>query len=343
MENLEPICQALIARLQSEKDSGETGLALTPQARADVLALSKSGAGRRSSNARASQQRPAPSRQSSARPAPEPERERERPTRLAAPVVRPEPASQEPAATSAERSSLVNSLLRNEALAMTVAQPASGEPPSAPLTGSKVEQITAIRRRVWEKFSANPLESLRKTMVFSVGNTDARLMLVGEAPGAEEERRYEPFVGPAGQTLTKMLVAMGLEREEVYISNIVKFRPIKTPGSEVGNRPPTPEEIAQFREYVLEEARVIKPEIIIALGGTATKGLLQIDGAMKNLHGRFHDLDGMPVMVTYHPSWLLQYGTLANKRTVWEDLLLVMERLGMPISGKQRGFFLPKE
>jgi DNA polymerase len=168
-------------------------------------------------------------------------------------------------------------------------------------------------------------------------------MLVGEAPGAEEEKQYEPFVGPAGQTLTKMLAAMELDRKDVYISNIVKFRPIKTPGSEVGNRPPTPEEIEQFRPYIMEEVRVIKPEIILALGGTATKGLLQLAGSMGSLHGRFHDLEGTPVMVTYHPSWLLQYGTLQNKRTVWEDLLLVMERLGLPISARQRGFFLPKE
>ena len=345
MPNLQPIAEAVLKRLRAEQDAGEAGLALTPVARAEVLALAGATKGRRPARREA-----APVRE----PAPRPSISRETPP--SQPRTSPEPAPREwpvpaqiaePAPPSAARPSLVSSLLKNDppARATPTAAPVAssgGEPPHAPLTGSKVEQIAAIRRQVWEKFSVHPLPTLRKTMVFSVGNTDTRLMLVGEAPGAEEERQYEPFVGPAGQTLTKMLGAMELGREQVYISNIVKFRPIKTPGSEIGNRAPTPEEIAEFRPYILEEARLIKPEIILALGGTATKGLLQIEGTMKALHGRFHDLEGIPVMVTYHPSWLLQYGSLENKRMVWEDLMLVMERLGMPISAKQRAFFLPK-
>lgn len=340
-------------RLRAEQDAGETGLALSAVARAEVLAL----AGAKSKRPARRENAPGPARREpSARPLSQ-VRESLEPAPRARPAAPDKSGggsghnSAAPTPQPAVRESLVSSLLKNDApiraTATATPPPAAstkgGEPPSAPLTGSKVEAIAAIRRRVWEKFSVNPLSTLRNTMVFSVGNTDARLMLVGEAPGAEEEKQYEPFVGPAGQTLTKMLGAMELSRDQVYISNIVKFRPIKTPGSNVGNRAPTPEEIDQFREYILEEARVIKPEVIIALGGTATKGLLQIEGTMKALHGRFHDLEGLPVMVTYHPSWLLQYGSLENKRMVWEDLMQVMERLGMPISAKQRAFFLPKE
>lgn len=322
---MKELCDELIRRLQAEEAGGETGIALSPDTRAEVLALAR---GKTRGSAR-----PAATRRPTMEPSAEPPRK----------VAPPAPAAEKPAPAPEKRASLVSSVLGTAKAGPPAPVVEGGLPPGAVLTGSKVEAISAIRRRVWEKFSVQPVLTLRKTMVFSVGNTDARLMLVGEAPGAEEERQYEPFVGPAGQLLTKMLAGMGISREEVYISNIVKFRPIKEEGKETGNRPPTPEEIAQFRDYIMEEVKVIQPELILALGATATKGLLQMDGAMKDLHGHFHDLEGTPVMVTYHPSWLLQYGSQANKRKVWEDLLLVMERLGLPISAKQRNHYLPKE
>ena len=179
-------------------------------------------------------------------------------------------------------------------------------------------------------------------MVFATGNSDARIMLVGEAPGYEEERKREPFVGPAGQKLTDILKAMGIPREEVYISNIVKFRPA-TPRQTTNNRKPSPEEMAACLPFILAEVEIVKPECIIALGGTAAEGLLGISGSVGSMRGSWHEFGGIPLRVTYHPSYLLRsQSDLSTKRQVWEDMLAVMERLGMPVSEKQRGFFLPK-
>lgn len=179
-------------------------------------------------------------------------------------------------------------------------------------------------------------------MVFAVGNPDAKLMLVGEAPGFQEEKEREPFVGPAGQKLNDILKAMGIAREEVYISNIVKFRPA-TPRQTTNNRKPTPEEMASCMPFVRQEIEIIQPQCIVALGGTAAEGLLGISGAVGAMRGSWHEFDGIPVRVTYHPSYLLQSGANNSiKRQVWEDMLTVMEKLAMPISEKQRGFFLPK-
>jgi DNA polymerase len=189
---------------------------------------------------------------------------------------------------------------------------------------------------------ARSLGTLRGTMVFATGNPDARIMLVGEAPGYEEEKKREPFVGPAGQKLTDILKAMGLAREEVYISNIVKFRPV-TPRQTTNNRKPTLEEMASCLPFIRAEVEIVKPECIIALGGTAAEGLLGLNGSVGSMRGSWHEFGGIPVRVTYHPSYLLRsQSDLATKRQVWEDMLAVMERLGMPISDKQRGFFLPK-
>jgi DNA polymerase len=179
-------------------------------------------------------------------------------------------------------------------------------------------------------------------MVFATGNPEARLMLIGEAPGYQEEKEREPFVGPAGQKLNEILKAMGLSREEVYISNIVKFRPAM-PKQTTNNRKPTPEEMATCLPFVRAEIGIIQPECIIALGGSAAEGLLGLAGTVASMRGPWHDFEGTPVCVTYHPSYLLQSGG-ANpvKRQVWEDMLRVMEKLGLPISDRQRGYFLPK-
>jgi DNA polymerase len=179
---------------------------------------------------------------------------------------------------------------------------------------------------------------LRETRVFSTGNPDARLLFVGEAPGAEEERQGEPFVGPAGQLLTRMIAAMGLQREETYITNIVKFRPA-VPNQGESNRKPTREEMAACLDFVLAEIEIVKPEVIVALGATAACGLLGSEEPVGRLRNQFHSLGGVPLMVTFHPSYLLRNTNLSERRKVWEDLLLVMERLQLPISPKQRAFF----
>jgi DNA polymerase len=212
--------------------------------------------------------------------------------------------------------------------------------------------LAAVKARAEIGERARGLGTLRDTMVFAVGNPDSPLMLVGEAPGAEEEKQGEPFVGPAGQLLDKMLVAMGLDRGGVYISNLCKFRPAISGGAQgSGNRAPTAEEMAACVEFVREEIAIIRPRVIVALGATASEGLLGRKVAITRERGQWQTFEGIPLMLTLHPSYLLraaQEGPVrgnAEKRKVWEDLVAVMDRLGMLVSEKQRGFFrkVPRE
>ncbi len=206
----------------------------------------------------------------------------------------------------------------------------------------KAEQLAGLRQQAETWTSAISLGTLREKMVFATGNPDAEIMLVGEAPGYNEEKEGEPFVGPAGQKLNDILKAMGLKREDVYISNLVKFRPAM-PKQTTNNRKPTPEEMAACLPLVMAEISVVQPKIIIALGGTAAEGLIGLEGTVGSMREKWHDLSGIPTRVTYHPSYLLQSGGSNKvKRSLWEDMLATMEKLGMPISEKQRSFFLPK-
>jgi DNA polymerase len=186
-----------------------------------------------------------------------------------------------------------------------------------------------------------------KKVVLGVGSLDAKIFFCGEAPGAEEEVQGEPFVGAAGQLLTKMIKAMGVDRAQVYIGNIMNWRPeLPTPPGidQVGNRPPTAEEMAFCLPFLKAQLEIVQPEVIVALGATAAAGLLGA-GSFKTLgeiRGRWQTFAGRPVMVTYHPSYLLRNNSNRAKRTVWEDLLQVMERVQFPISDKQRNFFLER-
>ena len=216
----------------------------------------------------------------------------------------------------------------------------------------KEEALAAVKARAEIGERARALGTLRDTMVFAVGNPDSPLMLVGEAPGAEEETQGEPFVGPAGQLLDKMLVAMGLDRGGVYISNLCKYRPAISGGAQgTGNRAPTAAEMEACVEFIREEIEIIRPRVIVALGATASEGLLGRKVAITRERGQWQTFEGIPLMLTLHPSYLLraaQEGPVrgnAEKRKAWEDLLAVMDRLGMPISEKQRGFFrkVPRE
>ena len=179
-------------------------------------------------------------------------------------------------------------------------------------------------------------------IVFGVGNVDTEVMFVGEAPGAEEDVKGEPFVGRAGQLLNKIIVTMGFKREEIYLANVLKCRP-DTPGQTYGNRPPRPDEMESCRPCLFEQIDIIGPKAIVALGATAMKGLLDLDSPMRDLRGRWHDYKGIPVMATYHPSYLLRNQAPTEKRKVWEDLLMVKEKLGHPITERDRGYFLVKE
>jgi len=186
-----------------------------------------------------------------------------------------------------------------------------------------------------------------KKIVLGVGNLDARIFFCGEAPGAEEEEQGEPFVGPAGQLLTRMIQGMGLKRSDIYIGNIMNWRPempVPPGGVQHGNRPPTTEEMAYCLPYLKAQIEVVNPEIIVALGSTAVQGLFGA-GSFKTLgeiRSQWKLFAEKPVMVTYHPSYILRNPTNRSKRAIWEDLLKVMERASLPITDKQQNFFLEK-
>lgn len=227
---------------------------------------------------------------------------------------------------------------------------AASLPPAPTVTlpeGDKAARWQALLAKVL----ADPVcrENVRpgKKVVLGVGSLDAKIMFVGEAPGSEEEIAGEPFVGPAGQLLTKMISAMGLKREQVYIGNIMNWRPQlpTVDGREqVGNRPPTEAEMRYCLPYLKAQIEVVQPELLVALGSTAAQGLLGFGAfkALGDVRGRWRDFNGRPLMVTYHPSYILRNQSNRSKRMIWEDLLQVMERAGLAVSEKQRGYFLEK-
>ena len=183
------------------------------------------------------------------------------------------------------------------------------------------------------------LAASRKKVVFGVGDVDSPLMFVGEAPGADEDEQGEPFVGKAGQLLTKIIQTMGFTRHTVYIANILKCRP-DTPGQSAGNRKPTSEEMKTCLPYLLAQIDLIQPKAIVALGASAVEGLLGKTAGITRLRGQWQEFRAVPVMPTFHPAYLLRNAALSEKRKLWEDMLQVLERLGRPISEKQRNYFL---
>ena len=215
---------------------------------------------------------------------------------------------------------------------------ASVERKAEPATDKSVA-FAALRERALACVKCPNLASSRKNVVFGVGSIDAQLMFVGEAPGADEDAQGEPFVGAAGQLLTKIILATGLSRAEVYIANILKCRP-DTPGQSAGNRKPTPGEMATCIPYLHEQIDLIRPKVIVALGATAVEGLLGKTVGITKLRGHWQTYRGTPLMPTYHPAYLLRNQAMSEKRKVWEDMLAAMEKLGLPISEKQRTFFL---
>jgi uracil-DNA glycosylase family 4 len=163
-----------------------------------------------------------------------------------------------------------------------------------------------------------PLCKTRKNIVFGVGSRNAPVLFVGEAPGRDEDIQGEPFVGEAGQLLTKMIIAMGYERSEVYICNLLKCRPPE-------NRNPSPEEIAQCSPFLLRQVKAVAPKAIVALGTFSAQTLLGSTEPISRLRGKFHDYHGIPLMPTFHPAFLLR--SPEKKREVWEDLQQVMKIL----------------
>jgi uracil-DNA glycosylase len=206
--------------------------------------------------------------------------------------------------------------------------PAAAAPALAP--DQRRQELALLAERVRTCPRCAELAATRTQTVFGVGPVDTELCLIGEGPGADEDRLGEPFVGAAGQLLNRILAACGFKREDVYICNIVKCRP-------PGNRTPTPDEAAHCREYLEGQLELVRPKFICCLGGTAAQNLLGTTAPLGKLRGKFHSYKGTPVLCTYHPAFLLPHRSPDKKKDVWEDMKLLLQRMGRPIPAPKKG------
>ena len=210
------------------------------------------------------------------------------------------------------------------------APPPQDRPAAMPLSDAglaaeldSLETLDALRERL-ERFEGCALKATAMHTVFGEGPADARLMIIGEAPGEEEDRKGRPFVGPSGQLLDRMLAAIGLAREEVYITNTIYWRP-------PGNRTPTQAEVQACQPFLRRQIAIIRPEVLLLVGGAAAKTMLQRNEGIMRLRGRWAEYDPgsgappIPAIATFHPAYLLR--SPAQKREAWRDLLTVQERL----------------
>ncbi|MGA3211225.1 MAG: uracil-DNA glycosylase [Terriglobales bacterium] len=207
-------------------------------------------------------------------------------------------------------------------LALTAGEP-SGQELMAEAAVEGADPVTWLReiRQDLGDCTRCPLHTMgRKQIVFGTGDPHAELMFVGEAPGADEDQRGEPFVGRAGQLLNNMITAMGLGREDVYIANVIKCRP-------PGNRTPLPEECATCSPFLLRQIDAIHPKALVALGAVAARTLLGVNDSMGSLRGHWYQVRGIALAVTYHPAYLLR--NPPAKKDTWQDLQMVMKRLGL--------------
>src|SRR5207244_994265 len=186
------------------------------------------------------------------------------------------------------------------------------------------QQLKVLTEQVCQCARCPELASTRTQTVFGVGQVGAELCFIGEAPGADEDAQGEPFVGVAGQLLNAIIAACKMKREEVYICNIIKCRP-------PGNRTPLPNEAANCREFLERQLELIQPKFICALGSTAARYLLNTTQGIGQLRGRFHNYRGIPVMCTYHPAYLLPHRSPGSKKEVWEDMKMLMAKMGRPV------------
>jgi DNA polymerase len=189
------------------------------------------------------------------------------------------------------------------------------------------QELTVLRSTVAKCVRCAALASTRRQTVFGVGPLDPDLCFIGEAPGADEDRQGEPFVGAAGQLLNRIIAACGLKREEVYICNILKCRP-------PGNRQPQPDEAHNCREYLDRQLELVRPRFLCALGACAAQNLLGVSTGIKRLRGTFHDYRGIPVLCTFHPAYLLR--NPEAKKDVWEDMKKLLARMGRSVPGTKR-------
>jgi DNA polymerase len=187
-----------------------------------------------------------------------------------------------------------------------------------PATSPAVEELAAIAARAVVCKKCGELSRCRHSVVFGCGNPRAELMFIGEAPGADEDAQGEPFVGRAGQLLTKIIGAMGYKREQVYITNVLKCRPPQ-------NRTPLPDEVQNCLPYLLTQIELVQPKVIVALGAVALRALLDVQLGITKMRGNWYTFRGIPIMPTFHPAYLLR--NPAAKREVWQDIQAVMTKL----------------
>ena len=193
---------------------------------------------------------------------------------------------------------------------------------------NQVNQCAETRRHLPEK--AKPL--------LGRGSLEAKVFIIGEAPNAEEIEKGQAFAGDAGDLLNKIITSMGLKEEDVYFSNLITWKPkAATP---FGKRTPRKDEVEFGRPTLMAQLEIVKPKLIISAGAQALAALTGTDETITHKRGQWHELNGIPMMLTFHPSYLLNNPSMSSKRLVWEDFLLVMEKLGLPISAKQRSYFL---
>ncbi len=209
--------------------------------------------------------------------------------------------------------------------------------------GSNAEEAWANMRRILPTWPPlQKLGTLREKVVLPQGNQQADIVFVGDAPGYQDEKAGLPFQGEAGGKLDGMLKAMGLTREQVYLTQLLKFRPAQ-PRQTLNTRPPSDKELLFSLPVFDFEMQLVQPRVIVALGVMAARGLLQQGNLpLAAYQERTWNFRGIPVVVTHHPSYLLRTSDLGERRRLWEEMLHVMEIAGLPINDKQRGYFLPK-
>jgi uracil-DNA glycosylase family 4 len=204
------------------------------------------------------------------------------------------------------------------------------EAPMPVASADRRQQLDVLAAEIKPCTRCPELASTRTQTVFGDGQPGADICFLGEAPGADEDAQGIPFVGAAGQLLNKIIAACGLKREEVYICNILKCRP-------PGNRTPLPNEADNCSGFLKRQLDIVKPKYIVCLGSTAAKYLLNSTKSLGALRNAFHEFNGIPVIVTYHPAYLLPHRAPAKKKEVWEDMKMLLTKMGRPIPSKKEG------
>jgi DNA polymerase len=217
--------------------------------------------------------------------------------------------------------------LAHEPAAMPRPEPAAAADPDSP--SHRLRELTLLAERVSRCTRCPELAATRTQTVFGVGPVGAEVCFIGEAPGGDEDRIGEPFVGVAGQLLNRIIAACGFRREDVFICNILRCRP-------PGNRQPKPEECANCREYLDRTLELVRPKVICCWGAVAAQSLLGTRTGITRLRGQFYSYKDTPVLCTFHPAALLEGRSPEKKKDVWEDMQMLLKKLGRPVPGKRQ-------